>query len=139
MRLFIAIPMNDAMRGALLEAQASLRKQRVGGTWTKPENLHLTLAFIGEYGDPERVLELLETLPLRPFSLRLEGFGCFGDHYWCGVAPSPALEAWVRQLRRALAEAGIPFDRKRFTPNITLLRRASSAYTELGRAAGAAE
>jgi 2'-5' RNA ligase len=34
----------------------------------------------------------------------------------------------ARRVRRALAEAGIPFDRKRFVPHITVLRRA-----ELGR------
>ena len=34
------------------------------------------------------------------------------------------LEGYVKRLRHALAEAGIPFDRKRFNPHITLLRRA---------------
>ena len=66
MRLFIAIRMDETMREALLGMQAALRRQRVGGTYTKPENLHLTLAFIGEYADPERVLEVMETAPPAP-------------------------------------------------------------------------
>ena len=112
------------MKRALTRMQSDLRKQRVGGNYTRPENLHLTLAFIGEYGDPERVLEVVQTVPLSPLSLALEGFGCFGDLYWCGLRGQEALEAYVRRLRRALAEADIPFDRKRFSPHITLLRRA---------------
>ena len=124
MRLFIAIQLDERMKAALTEMQAYLRARRVGGNYTKPENLHITLAFIGEYSDPERVLEVMQRVPLRAFPLRLEGFGCFGDLYWCGISGQEALTACARQLRRALAEADIPFDRKRFTPHITLLRRA---------------
>ncbi len=125
MRLFIAALLEDGVKDALAEMQASLRAQRVGGNYTKTENLHLTLAFIGEYGDPDRVLDVMRTVPAAPFRIRLEGFGCFGDLYWCGLGGADALTAYVRRLRRALAEAGIPFDRKRFSPHITLLRRAS--------------
>ena len=31
----------------------------------------------------------------------------------------------MKRLRRALAESGIPFDRKKFSPHITLIREAS--------------
>ena len=124
MRLFLAILLDETLRNALTEMQTALRKQRVEGNYTKAENLHLTLAFIGEYGDPERVMEVVRTVPFSPFPIRLEGFGCFGDLYWCGIGGSDALTGYVRRLRHALAEAGIPFDRKRFSPHITLLRRA---------------
>ena len=122
MRLFIAIPLGDAMRKSLTAMQADLRAQRVRGNFTPPENLHLTLAFIGEYPDPDGVLEILP--PLQPFELRLNGFGAFGDLWWAGFERSEPLENYVRRLRRALAEAGIPFDRKRFSPHVTLVRRA---------------
>ena len=125
MRLFIAIRLDDNMIGALTAVQDALRARRVGGNYTKRENLHLTLAFIGEYGDPARVLETMRGVPFSPFSLRLEGFGSCGDLYWCGLARQDGLDACVRRLRRALAEAGIPFDRKRFSPHVTLLRKAS--------------
>ncbi len=125
MRLFIAIQLDDSVRDALTAVQSALRANRVGGNYTKIENLHLTLAFIGEYGDPSRVLDVMRSVPLAPLSLALEGFGCFGDLYWCGLARQDELTAYVSRLRRALAEAGIPFDRKRFSPHITLLRRAS--------------
>lgn len=125
MRLFIAIRFDDCIKDALIEVQSTLRANHVGGNYTKIENLHLTLAFIGEYGDPDRVLETMQTVPFEPIPIRLEGFGSFGDLYWCGLARQDRLTAYVKRLRRALAEAGIPFDRKRFSPHVTLLRKAS--------------
>lgn len=124
MRLFIAIRLDDNIKNALTAVQKTLRANRVGGNYTKVENLHLTLAFIGEYGDPDRVLEVIRSVPFEPIPIPLQGFGSFGDLYWCGLARADELTAYVRRLRRALAEADIPFDRKRFSPHITLLRRA---------------
>ena len=124
MRLFIAIPLNEAMRDAVISVQEAFRSSGVRGNYTPVENLHLTLAFIGEFGDPDRVLEAMASVPFAPFALALHGVGAFGDLWWLGLRESPALSGYVRGLRRALAEAGIPFDRKRFSPHITLLRRA---------------
>ena len=124
MRLFVAIQMNNAIRDVLASVQSYLQKRGVRGNYTRLENLHLTLAFIGEYADPEGVPETLRSIPFEPFSLRIEGFGSFGDLYWCGISESDSLLTYVRRLRRALAENGIPFDRKKFTPHITLIRRA---------------
>ncbi|MBO4916151.1 MAG: RNA 2',3'-cyclic phosphodiesterase [Oscillospiraceae bacterium] len=126
MRLFIAIQLDSHMKDALAAMQTQLRARRVGGNYTKTENLHLTLAFIGEYGDPDRVLDVMRSVPFAPFPIALDGFGCFGDLYWCGLALQDELTAYVGRLRRELAEADIPFDRKRFSPHITLLRRASA-------------
>ena len=120
MSLFIAIQLSPEMRNALAQMQDEMRSQRIAGNYTPLENLHLTLAFIGDYPEPDDV-----PLPdFSPFDLRLSGYGCFGDLWWAGLEPSPALEACVRRLRRQLADAGIPFDRKRFSPHITLIRRA---------------
>ncbi len=124
MRLFIAIELNDRMRDALTGAQTELRRRGMRGSFTPRENLHLTLAFLGEYPDPDAVLDVMETVEFEPFPLQLKGFGRFGDLWWAGLSDSGALSACVRRLRRALAEAGIPFDRKKFTPHITLVRRA---------------
>ena len=49
----------------------------------------------------------------------------FGDLWWAGVTHSSALEAVAKRIRRALVEKHIPFDKKKFNPHITLLRRAS--------------
>ena len=125
MRLFIAIRLSDEIRSGLAEIQSFLRNRGVTGNFTKLENLHLTLAFIGEYADPENVLEAMRGVPFAPFSIRLDGFGSFGDLYWLGIGENNALSAYVKRLRRALAESGIPFDRKKFSPHITLIRKAS--------------
>ena len=124
MRLFIAVRLDEHMRDALISVQSVLRKGGVRGNYTRPENLHLTLAFIGEYPDPDTVLDAMGSVDFSPFPLRLEGFGSFGDLYWCGLGGSGELSGCAKRLRRSLAERGIPFDRKRFTPHITLIRRA---------------
>ncbi len=124
MRLFLAIQLNEDMKTVLTEMQANLRRQGVRGNRTRRENLHLTLAFLGEYNDPDAVMDAVGAVPFRPFPISLNGFGRFGALYWAGLAPSQELENYVRRLRRALADSGIPFDRKRFSPHITVLRRA---------------
>ena len=82
MRLFIAIPLSDGIRDGLSEVQSYMRKNGVRGNYTKLENLHLTLAFIGEYSDPIFAYEVMRSVPFTPFSMRIEGFGSFGDLYW---------------------------------------------------------
>ncbi len=131
MRLFIAVRLSENMRDAICNVQNDLLRMGVRGSYTPRENLHLTLAFIGEYNDTEQVLEVMRGISFEPFELRLEGMGCFGDLWWAGLEPSVGLQGYVRQLRHALAEAGIPFDRKRFSPHITMLRRASADISKL--------
>ena len=36
-----------------------------------------------------------------------------------------------RRLRRALAEADVPFDRKKFSPHITIIRRAKGSIGDI--------
>ena len=131
MRLFIAIELSDEMKTALVEAQNAMYDRGVRGSFSPEENLHLTLAFIGDYPAAEPVLDALSTLRFSPFPLNLDGLGCFGDLWWAGVKESPALAALARRVRRALAEGEIPFDRKRFAPHITLLRRATKSAAGL--------
>ena len=128
MRLFIAIPLEETMKQTLLRIQEGFRDQGVKGTYTPKQNMHLTLAFIGEYGDPEEVADVLERIDFQPFRLELSGTGCFGDLWWAGLKESRELETLVKKVRRALGDAGIPFDRKKFRAHITLLRRAAAPH-----------
>ncbi|MCR5575448.1 MAG: RNA 2',3'-cyclic phosphodiesterase [Oscillospiraceae bacterium] len=125
MRLFIAINLSDEMKDALRDAQNRMYRSGVRGSYTPPENMHLTLAFIGEYPDAEPITDALSAVSFAPFELSLDGMGCFGNLWWAGIGESAPLTALVRKLRRALAENGIPFDRKRFSPHVTLIRKAS--------------
>ncbi len=123
MRLFIAVRLSPEMEEAVSRLQDRMKRQGFAGNYPPPRNLHVTLAFIGEYPSADRVLEAMENVSFPPFALRLSGVGAFGDLWWAGLNESPEMEALVRRLRHALSDAGIPFDRKKFTPHITLARK----------------
>lgn len=125
MRLFIAIKFEENILDALTDFQADLKSQGVTGNYTKRENLHITLAFIGDYGNPDEVLEAMEQVYFRPIEISLDGVGSFRELFWVGLADNPQLERYVKRLRRELSEQGIPFDKKRFSPHITLIRKYS--------------
>lgn len=123
MRLFIAIGLSDEIRKTLTKTQDYLLRHGVRGRYLPPENLHMTLAFIGEMPDPEPVLDVIGAAPFKAFPVTLDGVGVFGNGVlWAGIRPSEPLEQLVRRLRHGLAEAEIPFDRQGFRPHITLLR-----------------
>lgn len=124
MRLFIAVNMDDAMRKALSMLQNEARSLGVAGNYTRPENLHLTLAFIGEYAYPEKVLSVIHSMPSVPKTLTFSGLGAFDDIWWIGAEKDDALSSCVRQLRCSLKETGIPFDQRDFVPHVTLIRKA---------------
>ena len=123
MRLFVAIPMEGEIKTALRGIQNELRRRGVEGNYTRPENLHLTLAFIGEVPDSDAAAEAIAALRFRPVTLRLGGLGAFGELWWIGLEDGGELDALARRLRRALAESGVPFDRKTFRSHITLIRQ----------------
>ena len=79
MRLFIAINLSDAMKKALSAAQDEMYGKGVRGNFTPRENMHLTLAFIGEYPDKEQVMDALSSVSFSAFTLSLSGMGCFRD------------------------------------------------------------
>ena len=124
MRLFIAVNLNDEMKDALIDIQDTMRTYGIRGRETVPENMHLTLAFIGDYDDPDRVKEIIERIEIRRFEISLKGVGAFRDLWWAGVENSAPLQSISRRLRRALAEEDIPVDRKKCSPHITIIRRA---------------
>ena len=126
MRLFVAALPNEEILRALEKCQEELKIFGVSGRFAPRENLHLTFAFIGEYHDPEEVTKALFAVKFRPTELHLEGLGRFGDLYWAGIGKNPALDALAKKIRQSLAARNIPFDKKRFSPHITLVRKAFS-------------
>ena len=123
MRLFVAIELSERFKDELCMIQKRLKMQGMRGNYTSRENMHLTLAFIGEYPNPDEVADALDEISLLPMELTLSGFGTFGDIYWAGIKDNEALLTNVKRIRKALADKGIPFDRKKFTPHITLARK----------------
>lgn len=123
MRLFLAIIPDNQIKDELCFIQKRLQLQGVKGNFTPRENLHLTLAFIGEYGDPYHVSEVIRDISFEPVRLVIDGFGCFGDTFWAGIKEDRGLETDVKRIRKALADNGIPFDKKKFSPHITVARK----------------
>ena len=124
MRLFIAIKLNSELRNALTDVQKHLIRRGIRGNYTNTDNLHITLAFIGEYDEPDFVTEVISEVPFSPFPVSLSALGHFGNLWWVGLDDNDELDSYVKRLRKALSEAGIPFDKKKFSPHITLIRKA---------------
>ena len=124
MRLFIAIKLNSEIRNALTDVQKHLIRRGIRGNYTNTDNLHITLAFIGEYDEPDFVTEVISKVPFSPFPISLSALGHFGDLWWVGISDNVELASYVKRLHQALSEAGIPFDKKKFSPHITLIRKA---------------
>ena len=124
MRLFIAIKLNSELRNALTDVQKHLIRHGIRGNYTNTDNLHITLAFIGEYDEPDFVTEVISEVPFSPFPISLSALGHFGDLWWVGISDNAELASYVKRLHQALSEAGIPFDKKKFSPHITLIRKA---------------
>ena len=123
MRLFAAIQFSPAVKSALLEAIAALRHQGTG-TFTRPENLHLTLAFIGETEDLPGAKAALDAACVGgPVSLTVGGLGHFNDLWWTGVRENPKLEKLALAVQRALREQGFSIEKRAWKPHVTLVRR----------------
>ena len=122
MRLFIALEPDSPFREALCRVQDRLRAAGVCARYYDAENLHLTLAFIGQW--PQDVTALLPRVE-EPFPVVLSQPGVFpkANVIWAGVEPSDALDRLAERVRRALDEARIPYDRQPFRPHITLGRK----------------
>ena len=126
MRLFIAIRLSDEMKKALGTCMHDLKKQGVEGNYVPAQNLHMTLAFLGEYDYPAKVKEVIRKVPLPEFRLALSEKGNFGNILWAGVKGNQKLKTYVKDLRAALAAEGIPFDKEKFVPHITLILKVSA-------------
>lgn len=129
MRLFFALwPPPWAAEQLAALATASARK--FGGRATRPETLHMTLAFLGEVG-AERLPLLVataRTVKARRFVLSVDGLYYWSDKQllWAGCSsPPPALGELSDALRDALGRAGYAYDgqNRTLTPHLTLVRK----------------
>lgn len=128
MRLFVAIELSDEMKKAITKTMHEMKKKGVRGNYVPMANLHLTLAFIGEMDDPGLVKDALKTISIKPFRLSFCEAGNFGDLIWIGVKGNQGLSSAARAVREALDHAGIEYDRKKFVPHITIVRKASGNW-----------
>lgn len=129
MRLFIAIGFSDENRKILFDDVQMLRKCALQGNTTKLDNLHLTLAFIGDVPNSvyRKVCAVMDVMRSDCFELTFNKFGRFeqsdGMLYWIGAQKNPVLLTLQENLVNALKSYQIPVDLKRFKPHITMGRR----------------
>jgi 2'-5' RNA ligase len=128
MRLFVAVtPPPDAL-DELRSATAEMRAAHPQLRWTRPDQWHLTLAFLGEVGDEARadLTRGLAGTAARhpPMRLALHGAGRFGDRVlWTRVAGDlEALRGLAASVRAASGRAGIDVEDRPYRPHLTLAR-----------------
>ena len=125
MRLFIGISPTDEVRNALVKMQNFLQRSGITGSFLTPDNLHMTLAYIGEYPEIGPVMDAMEEVSFSAFPITYTRIGTFRESIvWGGIEPSEPLNVLVKGLRYHLAMADIPFDNSAFSPHFTLVRHA---------------
>ena len=135
LRLFISINCNEETKELLLDVQDKIKAQSLKGSFSRPENLHLTLAFIGETPEEQvpaicSVIKDVLLPPLAPFTLSFSQTGCFyhsnKELWWVGADKADPSLRILKELRQRIAAGlstkGISFDNRPFNPQITLGR-----------------
>jgi len=136
-RLFIGIAYQPTapVSTVLNELGMIARDPATGLRPVPPENLHITLKFLGMVPESHidaicqvmnRVLEGRE-----PFELQIVGFGCFRQALWLGVDRSHQLDEMAAALDTSLEALGFPRNSKPYRPHLTVARLRTSARLSL--------
>jgi len=116
-----------------LAAQASQLRRRLGSAkWVAPENLHITLRFLGEVNTStvSRIQQEAESVAAdcAPFQLKLDRLGAFPRSekarvVWAGPAvENEEFSELARRLEEAARAVGLPPEQRRPSPHVTLAR-----------------
>ena len=134
-RLFIALDLPHSARERLAEISCGLP----GAAWVSPEQIHLTLRFLGEVdaGATTDLRQALSGIQTRAFFLSLKGVGLFplrGDPevLWAGVAKSDELLRLRHKIENLLIRQGLPPDARKFYPHVTLAKLRDSRVDWVG-------
>ena len=132
MRAFIAMELSDKMRNELHRLQEKLKEESRDIKWVKPENIHLTLKFLGEIDDEriETVKAALGAISSRnqSFEISLFKLGAFPGLddprvIWVGIDKSCSLvESIALSIEKDLGEKGFPPEERAFSAHLTLGR-----------------
>lgn len=131
-RAFIAVALPAHVAEALGELQQKLRNFGIRMKYTDPENIHLTLKFLGDIrpSDVEAINVQLSAAAagFSPMTLSAAGMGVFPSIrrprvLWTGVAgQSQMLEALHQEVENAMAAIGFEKENRRFSGHFTLGR-----------------
>lgn len=124
-RLFVAIPLPVDVCAQLAGMQTGLGNAR----WIDPENMHLTMRFIGEVSEPDmrEIDSALASLTEPAISIGLHGLGYFERRgrvhsLWVRVEKSDALSHLQSKIERVLVRYGLEPEKRKYTPHVTLAR-----------------
>jgi 2'-5' RNA ligase len=129
MRLFIAVDIPPEVVSRLDRLVAKLRPT-ASIAWSRPENLHITTKFVGEWPE-ERLPEMrdaLGRLPARePIPIEVRGVGFFPNPhsprvFWAAVHAPAALADLARETDEAVHALGVPKENRPFSAHLTLAR-----------------
>jgi 2'-5' RNA ligase len=133
-RTFIAIELDQAHHRALGDLQARFKRERNarGVRWVAPENIHLTLKFLGDV-DAAMVPALQRAVAdacvgIAPFTLRIAGAGAFPSTHrpnvvWVGLSGEVERAALLaKKIDDACAALGFAREERPFSPHLTLGR-----------------
>jgi len=125
MRLFIGLAFPEEVQLTLGAVQSGLP----GAKWVAPQNLHLTLRFIGDVdrGQAEDLDTTLRHILVPAFDLSLSGLGCFESKgrvraLWAEASKSEPLKRLHEKIESAVVRAGEGPERRKFKPHVTLAR-----------------
>jgi len=129
-RLFVAIPVPQAVRDEAARVASLLAPVIPRARWVPPQNVHLTLAFLGEVSEPAPVFEAIESVARATgrCSIFLDGAGCFPSErrarvVWLGLGgETDALANAASEVRGALVPLGIAIEDRPFAAHLTIGR-----------------
>ncbi len=110
-----------------------------GARWIDPENYHITLRFIGDIDDrtADEVAAALDRVHRNPIDIRLSGLGSFGNGkphaVWARVEPSDELSELQAEQERIFQRIGLPPERRKYTPHVTVARCRSSTNEDVAK------
>ncbi|GAB5389832.1 MAG: RNA 2',3'-cyclic phosphodiesterase [Alphaproteobacteria bacterium] len=143
-RLFIALPIPAAVAEPLARLRLSLPDAR----WQHRDDLHITLAFLGEIPDDkaEALADELAQIKCPPIPLKVNRLDAFasGDKariLWAGIdeASAPGLFTLQKKVRAACRKVGIELEARRYRPHITLARLKHTSSAALAQELAAAD
>jgi 2'-5' RNA ligase len=140
-RTFIAVDIGKELRARCVALQETLSRAGADVKWVEPDNLHVTLLFLGEVDDREIPDVCISAARVagrhESFSLSVAGTGCFPNArrprvVWAGIGyGADELVAIHDALEPPLLELGCyRREERKFTPHLTLGRVQSSQKTE---------
>lgn len=144
-RTFIAVEVDDFVRQRALDLMDILRTAQADVKWVEPENLHITIKFLGEVlsRDIYHICQAVKqaVASIEPFPLVLGGAGAFPDvvrprTIWLGfTAGAEELVRLQQSVERALLPLGFPREGRPFKAHLTLgrVRRANPGLARLAQ------